>query len=163
MCQRRPDPPLWNPTQDELEAYARRHIAYEVSRLVRQARALDNWSGPKDHVWDALLEASLVHIRVLDDFLRKPRFGDDVVAANYAKAKPGELLDGRERRAVNGHVHHLTARREPFMDWEIQDLATRCCEAFEGFVASLPPGRQAWFGDCLRLSTPFLAGQALPA
>jgi hypothetical protein len=162
MCRRRPDPPLWDPTHVELEACAELHITYEVSRLVRQARELGSWTTEKNHVWDALLEACLVHIRVLDDFLRKPRFSDDVVAANYTQAMVTGFLKKPEPKDINGHVHHLTSRRRPFTNWEIQELATRCCTAFEEFVAALPPERQAWFGGCLRLSTPFLAGEELP-
>jgi hypothetical protein len=58
--------------REELDELARRHIEYEVRKLLEYVRELETDWGSVGHVaaGQALIEASLIHLRNLHEFLR---------------------------------------------------------------------------------------------
>lgn len=66
----------WVPSEQDLREYADRHISYEIRTLLYQVVELDRRESDgnaPDMVYDALIEASLVHLRLLDEFLGSPQ------------------------------------------------------------------------------------------
>lgn len=136
-----PAPP-WNPTTTELDAYADRHIHYEVRMLLVQIRLLHERypRGPTNPAGDALIESPLVHLRLFDDFFRavNPR-DDDVIARHWDSTwTPVDVLTDQERSDINAHAH-LVARRGRTAAWQprLHVMALRFCDVFEAFVAGL--------------------------
>lgn len=139
----------WSPSEQDLEAYADHHIAYEVRTLLYQVvdLARRQRSGrPHDMVYDALVEAPLVHLRLLDEFLGSPlqaqaattRDRDTVFAEHYLPGwTPRPLLTKPERQDLNAQVAHLSGRRQPHFPWSIMDLTVRCCVGLDDFFAAL--------------------------
>jgi hypothetical protein len=80
---------------------------------------------------DALLEATLVHLRLLDDFLAsKGRHPLQVHAKDWISQsdwKPKDWLKDDVRRRINGQVAHLSKDRDPWFDWDIRGYAHSCC------------------------------------
>jgi hypothetical protein len=84
----------WEPSPLELDGYACRHIEYEVRMLTQQCEALEaRWSSVQTGRavmgadGQALVEAVLVHLRLLDDFLGgRESSHDDVFAPHWDEA-----------------------------------------------------------------------------
>ena len=139
----------WSPTEKDLTDYADTHIAYEVRTMLYQVVDLDRRqrSGrPGDMVFDALIEAVLVHVRLLDEFLGNPqqaepatkRDRDTVFAAHYLPRRaPASFLTQAERGDVNAQVAHLSGRRRAQFPWSLMDLTERCCAGLHRFFADL--------------------------
>ena len=135
--------PPWAPDEQDLDEYARAHLSYEVRNAIDQAIAIEQWSGPKSPQWDALLEAFLMHIRLLDDFLGKAVSDDDVSASHYVHGKTFErFLDRDEIDDLNAQVAHLAARRKGARSWPVTDMTERLCVALEEFHNALPDERK---------------------
>ena len=98
-------------------------------------------SGSTPPAWDeqqALIEASLVHLRLLEEFLTKP-VGRTKYAARAALWgwSGGGFFTRRERGRVNAKVAHLAIDRLTEPNWQPQELgplAVRCCERIVEFV-----------------------------
>ena len=130
------------------------HLHYEVDRLIDYATELckayppEGDPGPDGFTdspaEDAMREAALVHLRLLDGFLGGGRsFPDDLNATEWLSAwSPQGFLNGRQRSAMNKHVAHLDKNRRSYRDWEIGTLTIECLAALERFlnVAAQPPG-----------------------
>lgn len=139
----------WSPSEQELKDYADAHIAYEIRTLLYQVVELARWhqrGRVHDMTYDALIEAPLVHLRLLDEFLgsrqqvQPLRAGDrdTVFAAHYLPTwQPASFLTVDERRDVNAQVAHLSGRRKPQFPWSILDLTARCCEGLERYFAAI--------------------------
>jgi hypothetical protein len=140
----------WNPTREELIAYGRGHLYYEVERsaaipfLIAARGAAPSGRARIEH--DSLLESFLVHVRLLDDFLGDPgqaqptrrNDSDDVFARHWLPTwTPRRFMSEDERDRANAQIAHLTGRRIMGYGWSVPDLARRCCESFESFAAAV--------------------------
>jgi hypothetical protein len=93
---------------------------------------------------DALLEASLVHLRGLDDFFgnrsegateRGPR---DVRAIDWIPNWPGNVwLDPAVRSLINWKVAHLTVVSGIRYEWQLATQGTALCEQITAFMDSV--------------------------
>lgn len=140
-------------------------VEYEVSTLFGQVDALmQRPRDPSDPVYLALVEAPLVHLRLLDDFLGqdvpKPntRHEDDVVARHFLPDwSPQRFLPDPTRDAINAQLQHLVSRREVGANWHFPSLLTALAHRFLQFaneLASYDVNRVDWFDvsiDCCRL------------
>jgi hypothetical protein len=152
----------------ELREVAEGAIRHDVVSLCEQVQAvmggpvLGGPGGRAGH--DALLEAPLVHLRVLDDFLGTPPLGADAIGAEHFL--PGRslapVLSRQERDEVDA-VLGLGRPRRPLRTWDHAGIAMRMCEAFLGFVQHLErhpePAvslRAAWFAASRTMAHDFL-------
>ena len=151
----------WTPTTEVLERSARTHIAAVFHNMrfqttdVELAKPPGAWS----HHTDALLEAALIHLRLLDGFLTTdpahltglpPR--DDVVAGHYTDGRTFDtflLSTPDERDRIDTQLTHLGARRMEHYHWPLEDMAQRCARRFLDFEAALNPGMRPWFEESL--------------
>lgn len=62
------------------------------------------------HLENALLDATLINIRILDEFFDQPR-GDRIVSRHYGFHPARSLLSKQTGIAINNHFGHLTWRR----------------------------------------------------
>src|SRR5207253_2196748 len=86
------------------------------------------WASPNP-AWDAVLEAWLVHLRVLDEFLRLTRSekGNAYARGWHARWNGRGFLDGGERNAIDRQVVHLNARRHSPAEWDVRGLTESAC------------------------------------
>lgn len=88
---------------------------------------------------DALLESSLMHLRLLDEFLRNA--GDeknDIRASDWVQGWRGQpWLDPRVRARINWQVAHLSALRETRYDWKLCAYGQACCEELDRFFGEV--------------------------
>lgn len=90
----------------------------------------------------ALLEAILVHLRLLDEFLGcSGTHQDDVRACDWPGWVASGFLSTTVRRQINAHVAHLSGRRVHGQVWEIPELGEACCERLLEFFAAIPSTR----------------------
>ena len=129
------------PSQSQREEVAKVHLPYEIRTLRQQVRLLAQLVGGHDAQVDALVEASLVHVRVLDEFLcSPPGRDDDVRAIHYAREwRPGDhaVLSVEQRRDVNAQLFHLVGRRVQSRRWNLDALTRRACLVFCSFVTQV--------------------------
>jgi len=151
----------WNPSPDELDRFACEHIEFEIRMLLQQFGLLERRHDLErrydEDVADtrrnlgadgqALLEAVLVHLRLLDDFLGHPKqaekqgadAGDDVFARHWDENwEPRRFLSKEERDRVNAQLVHLTARRlthrGDIQPDELPGLVKECCLGLREFL-----------------------------
>ena len=125
-------------TDERLKEVAREHLRYELLMLVEQVELWERWQGPPDAQYDALIEASLVHLRVVNDFLCKQPTKDDIAAVHYAPRwhrEHHEVLSHEERDSLNAQLFHLAARREERWGAQLRRLVGRACLEFCEFMA----------------------------
>jgi len=128
----------------DLDELARTHLSYEVRMLVEQAckfharyrdgmARLERFKEPV--LDDALLEATLVHLRLLDDFLGPRRKDDrDLHASDWiADWAASQWLPSGEWKRVGAQVVHLSWRRDPRFEWDIRAYVYACCEELDRF------------------------------
>ena len=131
-------------------------VEYEVATLFGQVDALIRRPrDPSDPVYLALVEAPLVHLRLLDDFLGqdlpKPntRHEDDVVARHFLPDwTPERFLPDATRDAINAQLQHLVSRREVGANWHFPSLLTALAHRFLEFaneLADCDRDRVDWF------------------
>lgn len=130
--------PPWTPDEPALERYARTHVAYEARTLRGQIEAAGRLGGRlRDARELALMEAALVHLRLLDDFVGSPPVGDDVSATHYLSTwKLQQFLEADERDRINAQVAHLAARRQR-PRYSVHALGRRCGLALLDLEAAL--------------------------
>lgn len=141
------------PTNQELDTFANDHIGYEVRMLVGQVKALERLGrSPATPAEQAYLEASLVHIRLLDEFLGgRPKRTTDVRADDWGTSWPrsGAPLTKAERKRVDAHLAHLPLRRVRARDdWqpaEVGVIARTCLTQLLAFIGTLSGQRAAAF------------------
>lgn len=129
-----------------------REVEYEVTTMFGQVEALmlprRDW---RDPVYMALVEAPLVHLRLLDDFLGRdlPERHDDVVARHFlANWTPQPFLDQRTRDTINAQLHHLAGRRRAGATWDFPCMLAAFAHRFLEFaneLAEQDPDRAEWF------------------
>jgi hypothetical protein len=149
----------WKPSAGELDDYARHPITYEIGTLIDQLEILESTYSPEnlDAIGRALIEAVLVHLRLLDAFLgdrnqtkeHRPSDKDDVFARHWCPAwEPHGFLTPDEYDGINAQLAHLAARRWHGYPWLLADMTKRCCVGFLEFfdvVAQDAPDRAAAF------------------
>ena len=136
-------PRKWTPSERDEAAC---HVEYEVRKLIEYVRALDRFPPSKrPDVGQALLEASLVHLRLLHEFLHPtPQRSDSAYAGLWvASWSTCGYLTGRQYGRISAKVAHLSASRlrsefDDFEPGEIEPMAVGCCEALRDFLAALP-------------------------
>jgi hypothetical protein len=146
-------------SNQELQRVAEAHVGYELRQMASMvgARGVGPGSGLAT---TALVEASLVHIRNLHEFLAKGMSTDDdttVVAAHYLGTKPATCspLTHNDLVSIHQKVAHLTCNRESLrrahmvpkhvrVRWAREMIAA--FDAFEYELRSSKfPHRAAWF------------------
>jgi hypothetical protein len=135
------------------------HVAYQAFMLAGTTQLIEKdfpppsrvKEGVRDVVRNALLESSLVHVRVLDDFLSMyaPGRPDDVVAIDFLTLwKPRTCLTRDERDYVNKRLMHLrTVRGEGPAPWQLEK-ARELMNNFREFLQALDthdPAKAEWF------------------
>lgn len=137
------------------------HIAYELNHVASFSCCATTDDRESALAGTAFLEAYLLHLRNLDEFLsfdHKPRNRDAVRAAQYFDLvhEPFPLLDPDERAAVNRQLAHVSTGRLEGRSWEARDgdqvragWAKRAFEVFESFLIALDEAghgdRRQWF------------------
>ncbi len=154
------------PTVEQLDE-AVIHLNYEVSTLVHQAMLLhivdhqiavdaiapligarSGWSvlpildQMAGSSIDALAEASLLHLLLIDDFLGGPRQEGRVVAEDYGEEWLADrfLSDG-DITLISTQLHRLGGRGERGARWPIAAMTMAMVARFEQFLDSVPPER----------------------
>lgn len=161
--------PAHDITEHELEGIARDQYSYEVRTLVEQVVALaELGSGPHDPVYLALVEAPLVHLRLLDDFFGKripgPDEPDDIVAQHYVDAwAPSHFLKWKVRNTINAQLQHLARRRRVGAKWQLgalcRSMAERHCD-FVDLLAVHERHRLGWFDESTHICRTILEAQS---
>ena len=138
----------WNPTNTDDLARAGWHYCYEVERAVLQGTDPILQRGPVTGRWgpvfDALLEAFLIHVRLLHEFYyvsapKNPIAKDDVRASHFVPTwEPARLLTKEEWGDVNAQLSHFAGRRQIHCDWQPQALLGTLKTLHLRFVAELP-------------------------
>jgi hypothetical protein len=149
--------------ESELRHFAEDSIAYEVRMLVGHARELRPFlrdgrlpaGFPPDTPADAYLEAWLVHIRLLNEFLKDHR-GRGAATADEWEPDGWQrrgFLEKEEREAVDRQLAHLSWKRDGWDDqrrppWERPDDWTRrACERLVEFIDAVPAPRRSAFAE----------------
>ena len=143
----------------ELRDIAEGYLRQEVLALCGQVRELRHWvaeSGVLAPAHRALLEASLAHLLVLDDFLgTTPEIARGDVGAHHYLPGRGltPVLSRQERQELEAQLQ-LGRPRRPLLEWDHLSIAARVCESFAGFAQSLDRHpeprvrrRGEWFAD----------------
>lgn len=124
-------------TESQLRDFAQEHVRYEVVTLYSEVQTLAALRGPRSYAYVALVEAPLVHVRLLHEFLGKEPTHKDVSASHY---RPGRtltpVLSDDEYNLVSRQVAHLSMlRANP--EWDFGELVTRVRTAFDAFLNEL--------------------------
>ena len=124
------------------------HVAYEAFMLSGTTQLIEQNFPPPSRVKEAvrgvvrnaLLESSLVHIRVFDDFLSRyaPARTDDVVAIDFLSSwTPRTCLTQDERDYLNKRLMHLTTvRADGPAPWQL-GKARELMNIFREFLQAL--------------------------
>lgn len=137
-----------------LSQMAQGPLTYEVNMLFGQVACISmRERSPDIPEYMALVEAALVHLRLLDDFLGQPPTGqhDDVHAQQFAPTwQPKRFIDPDERQRINAQVQHLAWRRTSGADWDFSTLCLAFAERFLEFLNVLDhtaPECSDWFTE----------------
>ena len=157
----------------DLDRFAETHLLYEVATLSAQVRELDGRIpditdlGFYDAVSTALGEASLVHLRLLDDFLGmedKRRHKNDVLAIDWPGSwKQTRFLDKGIREDINARLAHLSDGRSLGFPWDLGSLASDCCTTLLAFIGSVRVDRSAAFAPCHEIARQWLRSAPIAA
>lgn len=152
-------------TADKLDEFASTMIEYEFRMMICQVREFlvecpneDLGSGLRNCRIDAVLEAWLVHIRLLDEFFLSPKLQGNARAVDWERRWSSQgILSKSQRRAVNDQVAHLGWRRKrwtatirPPWEGQIRAWTTACCHELDRFLAAISTERRpAFMKACL--------------
>ena len=150
-----------DPSPETLDDWAE-HVRYEVWALVGQLTILiDRYgvSGPQGSMsnpeGEALLEAALVHLRLLDEFLdNKPRHGTDLKASMWVEGWEAEAwLDAKVRKRMDQQLIHLSSQRDRGYEWDLHEYGLACCKQMLRFFGQIgDPERLDAFWDAPELA-----------
>lgn len=133
-------------TDEQLEAYAKEHIFYEIEMLFRTHECYSAASVFLSVVIaNALYESFMMHARLLDSFLRSSGRDDDVKASDYIKGRSLTNESPPWRRDANKHVAHLSWERIPQGGADLSNILREIVPNLQLFYRSLPVERQQWF------------------
>jgi hypothetical protein len=123
----------------ELDRLADKHVGYEIRMLTGQVEALERLRGRVARAdQQALVEAPLIHLRLLNAFLLHPLPAKKhLVCAALWVWSPRGFLTRAERGRVSEKVAHISVNRLTMGDWrprEIVPLTSRCCAGMLEFV-----------------------------
>ena len=119
--------------------------------LVEQTRLLIKACGPSgpagsigiEPETQALLEAVLIHLRLLDEFLGNQGRDTDVKARYW---NPGwgsdQWLAPGAREQISWRVAHLSSLREIDSYWRVTEYVLACCEELEKFFKTVKPSER---------------------
>jgi hypothetical protein len=127
-------------TSTELDRAAE-HVGYEISTLVGQALELADRS-VGDAVSMALIEASLVHIRLLDEFFttaKKPdQFPKQLIARDWLPNWTCvHVIDKTDRIEIGARLAHMSAERDIARGWQLMKMTDDCCRIGGQFIDEL--------------------------
>jgi hypothetical protein len=155
-----------------LDRYATGHLTYEIEMATSMTRYVLASSRRSAVVLDnALLEAMLVHLRLLDDFFgskqqlapRNRSATDDVFARHWLPSwQPRRFLTETQRGRANAQITHLAARRRWNHRWPLPQMTSRCCRTLLRFVDELEqeaPQRAKAFAKARGIAQAWLATQ----
>jgi hypothetical protein len=144
----------------ELDALASTSIEFEFRMLICQVREflvecpneLFGAGLPNCRV-DALLEAWLVHIRLIDEFFCSSGGEKTAKAVNWEPDWSSQgILTPSQRRAVSAQVAHIgwdrkrwTPTTRPPWEQQVRAWTTACCRELERFIATIPTERRPAF------------------
>jgi len=135
----------------DLETFAKETVTYEVTTMVAEVDH-PNLHGSDRVLAFALLEAVLVHVRLLDDFhgqTSAKAHPDDFTAEHYLPTwTPRRTLSQSDREAINAQLAHMSIKRVSGYGWRVEALVADTCRMFVSFVDTLrasDPRRAAWF------------------
>jgi hypothetical protein len=149
-----------------LETMARVHIAYELEVMCALAGA-EKASGKGHEMLDTMyLEAMLVHVRNLDEFLRTKRWKvdkDQVCADHYFEGPWSPIVDAIDKEMLgrmSTSLVHISRKRLVAGGWTSRDgtrapFAEDILRGFERFVDELRddhPDRARWFESGLAVA-----------
>lgn len=131
-------------TPAQLDRWASKHIRYEVQMLVAGAIELSRYERippaggfERPTIDDALLEATLVHLRLLDDFLRNKGDDRDIKAKLWVSGT-FKGIDPAVWDLIGGRVAHLAKRRDdPTSGWDIRGMAFATCAEMSRFIEAV--------------------------
>ncbi len=142
-----------NISEDQLRAFAKEHLYYEISMLYYDYDQLKVTSN-RDFLFSALLESLIIHTTVLLDFFYKPQMkADDAKAIHYMKdiaawKKVLPNLDPYFRKFYtrrSKEVVHLSYRRldvsQEEKSWQGDKTTQNLKETINIFLHNADPGR----------------------
>jgi hypothetical protein len=143
------------PSNRALDRFARSHFLYELQALTAQARELHRRSPDHDvelNQYDpaglALLEATLIHLRLLNYFFckdsRRHRLRDACAWDWLPSWQMRRVLTEPQERIIGAGLVHLSAGRRLGTGWDPPKMTTRCCKTAEQFFTQVEhdsPGR----------------------
>jgi hypothetical protein len=131
------------------------HIRYEVVKLIKFAHVGNNWTYTlpqlteemAEFTSESMLEATLLHMRNLIEFLHNPPKGDRVVASDYVTGwvLPYEhQVIGRDLGELHSRLAHLSLNRlsvqsDGDFNWApfFYDIGARVLRGFQFFLTQL--------------------------
>ena len=156
----------WTPSEKDEVAC---HVEYVVRKLIEYVEALDELPDASEWIetgngaiGQGMLDASLMHLRALHEFLLPaPKEDEWAYGGLWVKDWKGiEFLNGPEYGRLTAKIAHLSRSRSKFPDYdprEIRPLTTRCCECLDEFLELLPTPPPSAFPTVREHVTAFLA------
>jgi hypothetical protein len=146
-------------TNEELARFAESSVEFEVRMFVSHAWELlkrypgGSVMGFRSNVDDALLEAWLIHLRLLDEFLRAGQSGKSAVARDWHRGwQRKAVLTEQQREALNRQLAHLRWDRQrweggltPPWDRRIREMTDALCGILIEFIDEIPQPLRASF------------------
>jgi hypothetical protein len=121
------------------------HVHYEIEQFVIGIACMFG-KVANQYSENVLVEATLVHTRILLDFFQTKeakRFKDDVLAADYDFPVSPVGIPKADEDRLNKEVAHLTYSRLKVKDkrWNWEVIAPPMLERIAEFIEALPRGR----------------------
>jgi hypothetical protein len=141
----------------DLERFAKEAVTYEVTTMVVEA-GHPTLHGSDPILRIALLEAVLVHVRLLDDFHGQSgaNYPNDITADDYLPTwSPKRTLSQPARQAINAQLAHVSIHRITGYTWPVETLVADTCRTFVSFVDQLQasdPARAVWFAAAYQVA-----------
>jgi hypothetical protein len=147
----------------DLEQFAKDAVTYEVTTMLGEV-GHPNLHGSDPVLQVALIEAVLVHVRLLDEFHGQTGANahpNDVLASHFLPTwTPTRTLSPPDRDAINAQLAHMSTQRTSGYSWDLATLVTDACRMFVSFVDAVRvanPGRAAWFDPAYQAASAMVA------
>ena len=127
-------------------------IEYEFRMLIVGVLAMDR--APTQEEKNLVLEALLLHARILRDFFATSGNPDDILARDFVRQMPRVAMPYLRSRKSRNRLNRLLAhasysRRRLSKDWDVRTIVQELSGAMRTFLSHLRgeyPRRVAWFG-----------------